>query len=32
MMRRRWDYFVKWLLHVDPPTGVDLSTQSPAGG
>jgi dipeptidyl aminopeptidase/acylaminoacyl peptidase len=32
MMRRRWDYFVKWLLHVDPPTGVDLSTPQPAGG
>jgi dipeptidyl aminopeptidase/acylaminoacyl peptidase len=32
MMRRRWDYFVKWLLHVEPPTGVDLSTPGPPGG
>jgi dipeptidyl-peptidase 4 len=32
MTRRRWDYFVKWLLHVEPPTGVDLSTPPPPGG
>jgi dipeptidyl aminopeptidase/acylaminoacyl peptidase len=25
MMRRRWDYFVRWLLDVEPPAGVDLS-------
>ena len=25
MMRRRWDYFVRWLLDVEPPKGVDLS-------
>jgi len=22
--RRRWDYFVRWLLGVEPPPGVDL--------
>ena len=32
MMRRRWDYFVKWLLHIEPPTGVDLSTPAPPAG
>lgn len=29
MMRRRWDYFVRWLLGIEPPTGVDLSTLVP---
>jgi hypothetical protein len=24
MMRRRWDYFVKWLKGVEPPKEVDL--------
>ncbi|HSU24669.1 MAG TPA: prolyl oligopeptidase family serine peptidase, partial [Pyrinomonadaceae bacterium] len=32
MMRRRWDYFVKWLLNADPPTGVDLSAPPRPGG
>ena len=32
MMRRRWDYFVKWLLGAEPPTGVDLSTPASSGG
>ena len=31
MMRRRWDYFVRWLLHTEPPTGVDLSAPVTAG-
>jgi dipeptidyl aminopeptidase/acylaminoacyl peptidase len=26
MTRRRWDYFVKWLLGAEPPSGVDLNT------
>jgi dipeptidyl aminopeptidase/acylaminoacyl peptidase len=29
MMRRRWDYFVKWLLGVDPPKEYQM--QQPAG-
>ena len=28
MMRRRWDYFVRWLLNVEPPT--DFAFQPPA--
>jgi len=26
MMRRRWDYFVKWLLDAEPPTGYEIRT------
>jgi hypothetical protein len=29
MMRRRWDYFVKWLLGVEPPKEYQMK---PAGG
>ncbi|MGH7582570.1 MAG: DPP IV N-terminal domain-containing protein, partial [Gemmatimonadales bacterium] len=25
MMRRRWDYFVRWLLNVEPPTEFDFN-------
>lgn len=32
MMRRRWDYFVKWLMGVEPPKDVDLSAPTPPGG
>ena len=24
MMRRRWDYFVRWLLDAEPPTGYQI--------
>ena len=24
MMRRRWDYFVRWLLDVDPPKEYEI--------
>ncbi len=30
MMRRRWDYFVKWLLNAEPPRGYEIRTV-PAG-
>jgi dipeptidyl-peptidase 4 len=30
MMRRRWDYFVRWLLGVEPPK--DYLMQTPASG
>jgi len=30
MMRRRWDYFVKWLLNADPPKEYEIKT--PGGG
>jgi dipeptidyl-peptidase 4 len=30
MVRRRWDYFVRYLLHGEPPAGYELHT--PAGG
>ncbi len=26
MMRRRWDYFVKWLLHTEPPREYEIRT------
>jgi dipeptidyl-peptidase-4 len=32
MMRRRWDYFVKWLIGTDPPKEVDLSAPPSPGG
>jgi hypothetical protein len=31
MMRRRWDYFVKWLLGAEPPKEY-LIKPAPAGG
>ncbi len=31
MMRRRWDYFVKWLLNAEPPKDYEIKT-APAGG
>ncbi len=30
MMRRRWDYFVKWLMGVEPPKEHLMG--QPAGG
>ncbi len=32
MMRRRWDYFVRWLLNVEPPREYLLQPPAPAGG
>jgi dipeptidyl-peptidase 4 len=29
MMRRRWDYFVRWLLNTEPPHEFDLKTPPP---
>jgi hypothetical protein len=29
MMRRRWDYFVKWLIGVDPPTEYGEAVRTP---
>jgi len=29
MMRRRWDYFVKWLLGAEPPKEYEI--RQPAG-
>lgn len=26
MMRRRWDYFVRWLLDADPPTEYEIKS------
>ena len=26
MMRRRWDYFVRWLLDKEPPVGYEIRT------
>jgi hypothetical protein len=31
MTRRRWDYFVKYLLNVDPPKEYELKPLAPAG-
>jgi dipeptidyl-peptidase-4 len=30
MMRRRWDYFVRWLLGVEPPKEYEI--KAPSGG
>jgi dipeptidyl aminopeptidase/acylaminoacyl peptidase len=27
MMRRRWDYFVRWLLHAEPPMEFEIKMQ-----
>jgi dipeptidyl aminopeptidase/acylaminoacyl peptidase len=32
MMRRRWDYFVRWLLDATPPAGYEIGSPRPAGG
>jgi len=32
MMRRRWDYFVRWLLNVEPPREYSFQPPVPAGG
>ncbi len=32
MMRRRWDYFVRWLLGAEPPKEYLLPVPPPAGG
>jgi dipeptidyl aminopeptidase/acylaminoacyl peptidase len=31
MMRRRWDYFVKWLLGAEPPKEYLIAPATPAG-
>ena len=32
VMRRRWDYFVKYLLNADPPRDYVIPSGAPAGG
>ena len=32
MVRRRWDYFVRYLLEAEPPAGYELRTPPPAAG
>ena len=32
MMRRRWDYFVKWLLGAEPPRDYEIKTPPGRGG
>jgi len=32
MMRRRWDFFVKWLIGAEPPREHDLSAAMSSGG
>src|ERR1051326_5951657 len=32
MMRRRWDYFVKWLINAEPPKEYEIRTPEPRGG
>jgi dipeptidyl-peptidase-4 len=32
MMRRRWDYFVRWLLDKEPPVGYEIRTGGRVGG
>src|SRR5207244_10052104 len=29
MMRRRWDFFVKWLIGVDPPKEYEIGRAAP---
>jgi len=31
MMRRRWDYFVRWLLGVDPPMEYKMAPPAAPG-
>lgn len=30
MMRRRWDYFVRWLLNTEPPKEYQMKPPAPA--
>jgi hypothetical protein len=30
MMRRRWDYFVKYLLNAEPPKEYEIKAPTPA--
>ena len=32
MMRRRWDYFVKWLLDAEPPKEYEIKASTRRGG
>ncbi|MBI3005399.1 MAG: DPP IV N-terminal domain-containing protein [Ignavibacteriales bacterium] len=32
MMRRRWDYFVKWLLNSEPPKEYEIGAGTRTGG
>jgi dipeptidyl-peptidase-4 len=32
MVRRRWDYFVRYLLGAEPPVGYELKNPAPPGG
>ena len=32
MMRRRWDYFVRWLLDKEPPAGYEIRTGTGRAG
>jgi hypothetical protein len=32
VMRRRWDYFVKYLLDAEPPRDYVVPSTAPAGG
>jgi len=32
MTRRRWDYFVRWLLNAEPPKEYELKPPPPQGG
>jgi hypothetical protein len=30
MMRKRWDYFVRWLLNTEPPKEYEFKSAGPA--
>ena len=30
MMRRRWDYFVKYLMNAEPPREYEITAAAPA--
>jgi dipeptidyl-peptidase-4 len=32
MTRRRWDYFVRWLLNAEPPHEFEINTPNPTPG
>ncbi len=32
MVRRRWDFFVRWLMGVEPPAGYELKPPAPQPG